>query len=363
MSNPSVKIHPVIMAGGSGTRFWPLSRRARPKQFLPLVSEDPLLVDTLARLPPLASSDDTFVVCGPSHADQVRELLPTVPGAQVLVEPQARNTAPAIGLAALHVAHRDPKGILAVLPSDHHIGNPTRFREVLAEAATVASEGFLVTIGIQPTHPETGYGYVQLGGALDGLGEARRVQRFVEKPDLTRAKEYLADGGYVWNAGIFVLRADVILSQIDKHLPGLSRALAAIRPAIGTAGYDAVLEANFGLSEATSIDYGVMERASEIACVPGDFGWSDVGSFAALPDVREADASGNVTEGNALLVDSEGCVVVGAEGSERLVAAVGVRDLVIVDSGDVLLVLPRDKAQDVRKIVDALQKRGDHGLL
>lgn len=357
-----MRLFPVVMAGGSGTRFWPLSRRDRPKQLLPLASERPLVVDTVARLPPLAEEKDAFIVCGSLHAAPIRALLPQLPSEQVLVEPQARNTAPAIGLAAVHVAARDPRGVLAVLPSDHHIANPEGFRTALSAAAQLAEEGALATIGIAPTRPDTGYGYIRLG---DALGERAglpsfRVQRFVEKPDLARARAYLEEGGYLWNAGIFLMRADVLLGEIEKHLPGLHRALGQIGRAIGTAEYEGVLEESFPLAEATSIDYGVMERAEHIACVPGDFGWSDVGSFAALPDVRRPDASGNVTQGNALLVDCEGCVVIG---EKRLISAVGLRDLVIVDAGDTLLVLPRERAQDVRLVVDALRERGELGRL
>jgi mannose-1-phosphate guanylyltransferase len=352
-----MRLFPVIMAGGSGTRFWPLSRQNKPKQFLPLASEKPLIVDTLERLPPLADASQSFVVCGPVHAPSVRQLLPGLPASNVIVEPVARNTAPAIGLAALHVAQHDPKGVLLVLPSDHHIGDTAAFRATLTAAAELASEGMLTTIGITPSRPDTGYGYIHLGAPLgEREGQsAYRVQRFVEKPDLDRAKGYLQSGDYLWNAGIFALRADVILGEIDRHLPKLAAALRAIRPTIGTAKYDETLARHFPESEPISIDYGVMERAEQIACVPGDFGWSDVGSFAALPDVRPLDAHGNVSQGDAVLVDCHGCVVIGGG---RPIAAVGLTDLVIVDAGDVILVVPKDRAQEVRAAVDALAKRG-----
>ena len=351
------RIFPVIMAGGSGTRFWPLSRQKRPKQFLPLASEQPLIVDTLERLPPLATAEQSYVVCGPVHAPSVRRLLPTLPKEHVIVEPVARNTAPAIGLAALHVAAKDPKGVLLVLPSDHHIANVKRFRETLKAAAALAADGLLTTIGITPTRPDTGYGYIHLGAPLaDRKGQlAHRVQRFVEKPDYDRAQSYLASGDYLWNAGIFALRADVILDQIERHLPKLAAALAAIRPTLGKPTYKRTLARHFPDAEPISIDYGVMERAAEIACVPGDFGWSDVGSFAALPDVRRVDANGNVAQGEAALVDCHGCVVVGGD---RVIAGVGLRDLIIVDAGDAILVVPKDRAQDVRQAVDALKARG-----
>jgi mannose-1-phosphate guanylyltransferase len=356
------RVHPVIMAGGSGTRFWPLSRKKRPKQFLPLASEKPLIVDTLARLPPLATAATSYVVCGKVHEAAVKKLLPKLPKAHVIVEPMARNTAPAIGLAAIHVAKKDPKGVMLVLPSDHHIADTAGFRATLAAAAELAAEGMLTTIGITPTRPDTGYGYIHLGAPLGERGglTAQRVQRFVEKPDLDRAKSYLQSGDYLWNAGIFAFRVDVILTEIEKHLPKLAAALAAIRPTIGKANYQRTLAKHFKESEPTSIDYGVMEKAEQIACVPGEFGWSDVGSFAALPDVRPVDSNGNVSQGDNVLVDCRGCVIVGGK---RPIAVIGLEDIVIVDAGDTILVVPKDRAQDVRKAVDALQARGAKKLL
>lgn len=355
-------IHPVIMAGGSGTRFWPLSRRTRPKQFLPLTSPKPLLVDTLERLSPLTKPEDAFVVCGPVHAEPVRAMLPALPASQLLVEPVARNTAPAIGLAALHVHARDPEGVLLVLPSDHHIDDTARFRETLSAAAALAGEGFLTTIGITPTRPETGFGYIHTGAPLGtrvGL-QATRVRRFVEKPDYDRAKSYLESGDYLWNAGIFALRADVILEETRRHLPRLHKALETLRPTLGTSRYAATLEEVFPTTEATSIDYGIMEQATDIACVPGDFGWSDVGSFAALSEVRPVDAQGNVSDAGNVLVDSRGCVVLSGD---KPVVVVGATDLVVVDTGDTLLVVPKSRAQEVRKAVEALEKRGLGHLL
>jgi mannose-1-phosphate guanylyltransferase len=355
-------IYPVIMAGGSGTRFWPLSRQKRPKQFLPLASNRPLIVDTLSRLPPLAKAKQSFVVCGPAHAAAVRRLLPSLPKSHVIVEPVARNTSPAIGLAAIHVAKVDPKGVLLVLPSDHHIADTAAFRATLKAAAQLAAEGMLTTIGITPTRPDSGYGYIHLGAPLseEGAHRALRVQKFVEKPDVETARSYLASGDYLWNAGIFAFRADVILAEIDRLLPKLSAALRAIQPTIGTARYQRTLKKHFPGVEPISIDYGVMEKADKIACIPGAFGWSDVGSFAALPDVRPVDAAGNVAQGETVLVDCHGCVVVAGK---RPVTAIGLKDIVIVDAGDAILVVPRDRAQDVRQVVDALKQMGARKVL
>jgi mannose-1-phosphate guanylyltransferase len=356
-----MKLHPIVIAGGSGTRFWPLSRQKRPKQFLPLASEKPLIVDTLERLSPLCKVEESFVVCGKTHARKVKSLVPALPAAQLLVEPMARNTGPAIGLAALHVSARDPQGVMVVLPADHHIADTATFRKTLTAAAKLARRGLLTTIGISPTRPDTGYGYIHLGAPLDAENKAHRVQRFVEKPDLDRARGYLSSGDYLWNAGIFVMRADVFLGEVARFLPKLHAALETIRPTLGTRRYAATLAREFAHAEPISIDYGVMERADGIACVPGDFGWSDVGSFAALPDVRPVDSHGNVVQGDAALIDCHGCVVVGA--GARTIAAVGVSNLVIVDAGDTLLVVPKDRAQDVRAAVEALGKRGAAHLL
>jgi len=356
-------LHPVVMAGGSGTRFWPLSRRRRPKQLLPLASEQPLIADTIARLPPLAQASSAYVVCGKLHAPIIRRMVPELARQRVLVEPVARNTAPCIGLAAVHVRREDPEGVLLVLPSDHHVRDPAGLRAALGAAAEVAADGSLVTIGIQPSRPETGYGYVHIGSALGERAgrEVYKVQRFVEKPDATTARAYVECGEYLWNAGIFVFRADAILAEIARHLPALHAALEGIAPTVGTARYARTLAKAFPTAESISVDYGVMEKASRIACVPGNFGWSDVGSFAALPEVRGADPEGNVVRGRALLPGCSGCIVMGD--GRRLVAGVGLRDLVIVDAGDALLVVPRERAQEVRRVVDALTQTGDAKLL
>jgi mannose-1-phosphate guanylyltransferase len=345
-------LYPVIMAGGSGTRFWPLSRKARPKQFLPLASKLPLITDTALRLKGLASVKDTFVVCGPLHAKAASKLVKGLPKKNLLVEPVARNTAPAIALAAVHVAARDPQGTLVVLPSDHHVADVPGFKKTLAEAARIAQGGHIVTLGIKPHRPETGYGYIQVGEGLVGGGS--KVAAFKEKPDVVTAASYLESGQYLWNAGIFVFRADVILDAFAQHMPEMQKGLDALRKAAGKRTYAGVLKRVFPKLPSISIDYGVMEKAPNIAVLPGDFGWSDVGSFAAIPEVRPADEHGNVVSGEAVVVDSTGCVVLA---DKRPVAVVGLTDVVVVDAGDAILVVPKDKSQDVRKVVEALKAR------
>jgi mannose-1-phosphate guanylyltransferase len=347
-------LYPVVMAGGSGTRFWPLSRKARPKQFLGLASDRPLIVETANRLKGLVPPRRTYVVCGPVHVRAVRRLLPQLPAANVVVEPVARNTAPAIGLATIHIQARDPEGVLAVLPSDHHVADVPAFQAVLRRAAEVAQTGALVTVGIRPTRPETGYGYIRVGEPIDGA--AARVRAFVEKPDAPTAAQYLSSGEYLWNGGIFVFTARAMREAIARHMPELAQVLDRIAPTVGTARHAAALRRHFPSAPSVSIDYGVMEKARDIAVVPGDFGWSDVGSFAALPEVRPADRDGNVVVGQGVvLVDSAGCVVVG---SGRPLGLVGLRDMVVVDAGDAVLVVPRERSQDVRAVVQGLKGRG-----
>ncbi|HZY02614.1 MAG TPA: mannose-1-phosphate guanylyltransferase [Anaeromyxobacteraceae bacterium] len=358
-------LYPVIMAGGSGTRFWPLSRADRPKQFLALAGSEPLLTATVARLPPLARLDRTYVVCGPNHQATVRRLVPGLPRQNLLVEPCPRNTAPCVGLAAIHVARRDTRGVMAMLPADHHVGNAAAFREALAAAGRLAEQGAIATIGIRPSRPETGYGYLRLGARLPGgRGKARqawRVERFVEKPDVITAARYLAEGGYLWNSGIFAFRADVILEEIRRAMPVLGEQLAVIEQALGTRSYEKTLQRVFPGAPSISIDYGVMEKSQRIACVPAEFGWSDVGSYAALSEVRPADDLGNVTGGEALVIDGRGNVVLAQK--RRPVAVVGLDEVVVVDSGDAVLVVRKERAQDVRKAVEELRRRGRRDLL
>jgi len=362
-----VKIYPVIMAGGSGTRFWPLSRKDRPKQFLPLAGEAPLLAATVARLPPLAKARETYVVCGPAHAAAARRMLGELPTENFIVEPCARNTAPCVGLAALHVSARDPKGVVAMLPADHHIARQKPFRDAIAAAAELAAHGAIATIGIHPSRPETGYGYLKLGPRLSSRGkskarvQAHKVERFVEKPDVVTAARYLADGGYLWNSGIVVFRADVILEEIRRAMPVLGEQLDVIQASLGTPAYRRTLRRVFPDCPSISIDYGVMEKSKRIVVVPADFGWSDVGSFAALSDVRPTDHLGNVAEGDALVIDGRNNVVV-ANG-KRPVAVVGIEDVIVVDAGDAVLVCRRDRAQDVRKAVEELGRRGRDEVL
>lgn len=345
----------VIMAGGSGTRFWPLSRRLRPKQLLALGgSPRSLLADTVARIAPLIPPERVIVVTAEHLADATRAELPDVPRENVLAEPTGRNTAPCVGWAAAHVRRRDPEGAIAVLAADHHIGDEAGFLAILRRALDAAREGELVTVGITPTRPETGYGYLELGEAIgEGVFRARR---FVEKPNRARAEQFLAAGSYLWNSGMFFFRADAVLAAIRAHLPGLGEALERFDRAAAEGREDALVRAEYGALPSISIDHGVMEKAERVAVVPGDFGWSDVGSWTTAWELAPKDAQGNAARAGDVRIDAEGCYVRAPEA--KTVALVGVRDLVVVDTEDALLVVPRERAQDVRAIVDELKRRG-----
>ncbi len=356
-------MYAVIMAGGSGTRFWPVSRRDRPKQFLAIGTDRPLLVETVARLDPLVPLERILVVAGAHHADTIRALLPGLPPDNLLIEPCARNTAPCVGLAAAHLAARDPDAVMAVLPADHHIGDPARFRALIAAAADRARRGEIVTLGIRPTRPETGYGYIHFDRTdtvdIDGVA-ACRVERFVEKPPREVAEQYLASGRYLWNSGMFFFTPRRILADIGRFLPATRARLDRIAAAIGTPAYAETLEREFAATEAVSLDYGVMEHADRVRVVPAAFGWNDVGHWAALADFGDVDDRGNVLRGDTVIVDSHGCVV---QSEGPLVALVGVHDLVVVATGDAVLVCPKDRAQDVRRVVDRLAARKREDVL
>lgn len=357
-----MSLHAVIMAGGSGTRFWPLSRRARPKQLLDLVGGASLIRQTVDRITPLVPPARIVVVTVAEHADALHAEVPEVPRANLLIEPVGRGTAAAIGLAAVVLRARDPHATLAVLPSDHFIRDPARFRAILEAAAEAAGAGdYLITLGMKPTMPETGYGYIRVGERLRTAKDwpVHRVDRFIEKPDRARAEAYVADGRYLWNGGMFVWRTDAVVDAIRLHLGEVFEGLAEIGLAIGGGDFRAAVDRVYGRLPNVSIDTGVLEKAGNVLVVPAEVGWHDVGSWSALDDLLPRRENGNVGIGEHVAVDSRRCVVYSPK---KLVATVGVDDLVIVETDDALLVCRKDQAQEVRRVIEALEGRGLEGL-
>jgi mannose-1-phosphate guanylyltransferase len=335
----------VILAGGSGTRLWPASRRVRPKQFLSLTAENEPLVAAAARLGS-AAAGHVVVVTADSQVPATRDALP---GIEVISEPVGRNTAAAIGLAAAVLAARDPEASLVIMPADQHITDKAAFAEVLKTGLEAAEQrDAIATIGITPTRAETGFGYVEIAGTAQH-GEVTEVTRFVEKPDRATAEQYVASGRYLWNAGIFCATAKRLLDEMTRLLPMTAHAVREIArdPANARTLYPTLPSISF--------DHAIMEKTDRVVTVPASVGWDDVGSWAAIPAVRGTDCSGNTVIGNAFVLDGTGNVVLT---DELLVAAVGVDNLVIVKSGDALLVIRKDAAQDVRKVIDALSARG-----
>jgi mannose-1-phosphate guanylyltransferase len=351
-------LHAIIMAGGSGTRFWPASRQNRPKQFLTLVSDTPLLRTTYDRLGGLVPPDRTWVVTTAATADATREFLPELPADNVLAEPIGRNTAACSGLAAHAALSRDPDATCVVLPADHVIGEEDRFRSAMAAGAELVDrEGGLLTFGVQPTRPETGYGYLELGPEHSRAGEwvVHSLQRFVEKPDADRAQSYLDTGRFLWNAGIFTWRAADLLAEVERQLPDLAAGLNEVAAAFGSSDFNAVLAGVYPSLPSTSVDFGIMENADRCWTIPVDFPWSDVGSWPSLADALAADASGNRARGRVHVEGAEGNVLVS---TGPTVVVVGVDDLVVVATPDAVLVVPKDEAQRVRDVVAALRDKG-----
>ena len=362
----------VIPAGGSGTRLWPLSRAGNPKFLHPLTgSALTLLQATVERLAPLAPPEQTYVVTGVGHAAAVARQLPELPADNVLVEPSPRDSCAAIGLAAAVISLRDPQAVMGSFAADHLVGHPERFVEVVTQAAEGARQGYLMTVGITPTHAETGYGYLECGDAVDG-GPVRRVTEFKEKPTYEVASSYVQSGQYLWNASMFVWQVDVFLRELARQQPELHAGLNTIAAAWHTPAREEVLGQVWPTLPKISVDYAVMEGAAaagRVATEPGAFGWNDVGDFHTLGEVLPGDEANNVIvepggdqeKPDVMLVDSAGVVVVPHSG--RHVSVLGMRDIVVVDTPDAVLVCPRERAQDVKRLVEELKGRGDLRLV
>jgi mannose-1-phosphate guanylyltransferase/mannose-6-phosphate isomerase len=372
--------HAVILAGGSGSRLWPLSRQHLPKQFLSLDGDASLLQTTINRLSPLIKAKDVLIVTQESHAkgEAYHALLPY----QTLFEPVARNTAPAIALAAARLMVDGADPVMVVLPADHIIKDAVRFREHLNIAIDAAESGKLITFGIQPTRPDTGFGYVKVKSRTEGKGlrtEERgpsgkteigftqssvlepqsciyEVERFTEKPDEVTAERFLKEGGYYWNSGMFVWRASVILAEIRQHLPEVDKVIQAIIAESRSAGtFQQAVEKHFADMPSISIDYGVLEKSSRVSLVPCDIGWNDVGSWQAVHEISAKDANGNALQGNVIAVDCKNSLI---RAEKRLVAAIGVEDLCVIETADAVLISKSNQTQRVREVVDVLHQRG-----
>jgi mannose-1-phosphate guanylyltransferase len=350
----------VIMAGGSGTRFWPASRERLPKQFLNIVGERSIFEYTLARVRPFIPDENIYAVVSQKHVAMTESLMRGTK-AKILAEPIGRNTAAAIGLAAIHIAEHDENQAMAVLPSDHFIANPEVFGSVLQAAGQAALSGSIITLGITPTRPETGYGYLKLGTESGRVSDKPFfvVDKFVEKPNLETAVQYLSSGSYLWNSGMFIFTAKTILAEIDRSMPELSAGLNKIRKSIGSPDYLSVLETVYPELRSISIDFGVMEHAeAPVHVFKGDFGWSDIGSWQALHELRtdSYDEHNNLLMGDVAAVDSDQNLVYSSTG--RVVALLGVKGLVIVDTPDALMIADMNRSQDVKKVPEMLKRNG-----
>lgn len=360
MNSPKSKVYAVILAGGSGTRFWPLSREFTPKQMLSLIGPRSLFQETLLRIQGAIPPEKTLIVTNERHSYDLKRQADSIgSGYRFLVEPKMKNTAPAIGFAALYLLQEDPEVIMGVMPSDHLVRNPARFLELLRGAQEAAQENLLVTFGIKPTRPETGFGYLKVGDLMPNFATSalpiRRVERFVEKPDLQRAERYLASGQYYWNSGIFVWKASAILQEIQDSLPELHRSLIQVGPFLSSPGQSEAIAELYSRIDPISIDYGVMEKSIHAVMVEADIGWHDVGSWNALDEVCARDEEGNIKSGNLLDRESQNSILLAGS---RVLATVGLKDMVVVDTLDATLVCPKDQSQKVKELAEELKRRG-----
>lgn len=343
----------LIMAGGRGERFWPKSRMSLPKQFLSLTDDGKTMIQlTVERILPLVNIEDIYIATNRDYKALVLEQLPNIPEENILCEPVGKNTAPCIGLGAVHIQKKYGDAIMMVLPSDHLIKYTSIFVNTLTDACEVAEQGEnLVTLGITPDSPETGYGYIKFIPDRT-LGRAFAVERFVEKPNLETAKEYVASEQYFWNSGMFIWKVSTILNNIKSFLPDTFEGLERIQAAVGTEQQESVLEKEFYQFQSESIDYGIMEKASNIYILTGAFGWDDVGSWLAVGRIKTSNEFGNVINGNVVTVNTKNSII---QGGEKLIAIVGVQDMIVVDTEDALLICDKDSAGDIKKVLENLR--------
>ena len=358
-------IYAVIMAGGVGSRFWPRSREKSPKQVLEIVGSGSMIINTIARIQPLVPLDKVMVVTNKLQKDIIHQQVPSLPLQNVLFEPLGRNTAPCIGLAAKWIHRHDPDAIMVIFPADHIIRDTEEFLRVIQRAAHVANENdALVTIGIKPTHPETGYGYIQFEDSSERnpyLTEGvYRVKTFAEKPNLETAEKFLKSGDFLWNSGMFIWKVRLILQEIEKYLPELGEQLAKLEPVIGTEAYQSTLEYVYGVIRSISIDYGVMEKASNVFVAKGDFGWSDVGSWDEVVRLTPTNGDENALRGTVIVKDSHRNYI---DAGNKVVATIGVDDIIVVTTDDAVLICKKGRSQDVKEVVDYLRRKQINELL
>ncbi len=340
----------LIMAGGRGERFWPRSRKNLPKQFLSLTGDGKTMIQlTVERLLPIIAYSDIYIATNKDYKDLVKKQLPDIPEENIICEPVSKNTAPCIGLGAVCIAKKYDDAIMYVLPSDHQIRFNKMFLTTLEDAAMLAEDGkTLVTIGINPEYPETGYGYIKFDPSST-KGRGYKVERFVEKPSLELAKEYIATEEYLWNSGMFTWKVSSILDNINNFMPDTYDSLMRIQAAIGTEDEENVLKKEFDNIKSESIDYGVMEKARDIYVIPGSFGWDDVGSWISLERLQKSDKQGNIISGDVIAVDTKKCIV---QGIDKLIATVGIEDMIVVDTKDALLICHREHTGDIKKVIE-----------
>lgn len=353
----------VIMAGGKGERFWPRSRKDRPKQFLQLVDEYSMIQKSVKRLEGLIDNENIYISTIKEYIELVKEQLPQIPVENIIIEPFGKNTAPCIGLAAIHIQKKHPNATMVVLPSDHLIKNEALFKSSIRHADTIASIGEnLVTIGIMPTHPETGYGYINLGKDMNQeYGDnVFKVIKFVEKPDIKTAHRYVESGEYLWNSGMFIWKVGTILNNFNAYLDDIYIGLKKIQETIGTSQYTQMLEVEYEKFDSISIDYGIMEQADRIFVLPGIFGWDDVGSWTALDRIADRDVQGNVIKGNVIIENSKNCIV---EAESKLVVVNGMDNIIVVDTCDAILICNKDEAQSIKNILNILKEQNSDKYL